>query len=112
MFTPKTRFALIALGISMISAIGAAGAASKPGLSAPTLQKEPISAARDVQVAPTGDGPANDAECAKYEKAINSWADHEVASTEAGNEREARKAKRNVEGLIADATDRGCFIIY
>ena len=68
--------------------------------------------ARDIQAAPTGDGTAGKNECAKYERAINSWADAAVAATEAGKEKEARKADRNAQRLIDQATDEGCFIIY
>jgi hypothetical protein len=68
--------------------------------------------ARDIQAAPTGDGPAGKDECAKLEKAINSWADAAVAALQAGKEKEARKADRNTQQLIDKATDEGCIIIY
>jgi uncharacterized membrane protein YdfJ with MMPL/SSD domain len=83
-------------------------------LLAATLTLSPVTPTlgRDIQAAPTGDGPAGKDECAKLEKAINSWADAALAALQAGKEKEARKADRNTQKLIDKATDAGCFIIY
>lgn len=83
-------------------------------LFAATLTLSPVmpTLGRDIQAAPTGDGPAGKDECAKYERAINSWADAAEAAVEAGREKEARKADRNAQRLVDKATDAGCFIIY
>jgi hypothetical protein len=71
-----------------------------------------FAAGRDVQVSTTGDGQSSEADCKKREAGINSWADEEVAAMERGDEKGAKKAKRNYEGLLKDATDNGCFVIY
>lgn len=69
------------------------------------------SLAKGIQVAPTGDG-AGEAECKRYEDAINSWGNAEVEALEKLNEKGARKAQRNTQRLIDKATDAGCFVIY
>lgn len=87
-------------------------AASKFGVGAPKLHQSIIVQTREIQVAATGDGPATENDCKKFEAGINSWGQAEVDATEAGDERGARNAKRYTEGLINEATDSGCFIIY
>lgn len=107
---------IIALGIAAalltLASSQMAVAAGKFGIGAPKVQRSVIIQTREIQVAATGDGAATESDCKKFEAGINSWGQAEVDATEAGDEKGARNAKRNTEGLINDATNKGCFIIY
>jgi hypothetical protein len=115
MLTPKIRAALIGLAIGALAFTGATGiatAARKAGVvghPSPHVQTTTVVA---VEVAPTGDGPAGEAECKRYEDAINSWVDASAEALEALDEKATRAANRNVAMLEEKATDAGCFIIY
>lgn len=102
----------VAAALLLLTSIDVAVAASKFGVGAPKLHRSAIIQTREIQAAATGDGPATERDCKKYEAGINSWGQAEVDATEAGDERGARNAKRYTEGLINEATDNGCFIIY
>ena len=98
--------------LSMITTAGDAVAAGKFGIGGPLVHVTQLAVAKTIGVAPTGDGPAGEAECKKFEDAINSWADANVEALESGDEDGARTADRNEQALEDKATDRGCFIIY
>lgn len=106
--------ASIAFVATMIAATAstASFAAGKFGVNAPKVHQTSVVQAREIQVASTGDGSATEDECKKYEAGINSWGQAEVEATERLDERSARRAKFNVDNMIEEATDRGCFIIY
>ena len=114
----STRMKLITVAsltiatLSMMATAGDAVAAGKLGIGGPMVHAKPLAVANTIGVAPTGDGPAGEAECKRFEDAINSWADANVEAVEAGDEDGARTADRNERALEEEATDRGCFIIY
>jgi hypothetical protein len=107
-----TVASLTIVGLSMTTTIGEALAAGKIGIGGPMVHAKPLVVANTIGVAPTGDGPAGEAECKRFEDAINSWADANVEAVMAGDEDAARTADRNERALEDEATDRGCFIIY
>jgi hypothetical protein len=98
--------------LSMITTAGDAVAAGKLGFGGPMVHAKQFAVAKTIGVAPTGDGPAGEAECKRFENAINSWADASLEALEAGDEDGTRTANRNEQALEDEATDRGCFIIY
>ena len=109
--TASIAFVIVAALIS-VSAPQASLAAGKFGIGAPVVKQTSVVQAREIQVSSTGDGSASEDECKKYEAGINSWGEAEVEATERLDERSARRAKFNVDNMIEEATDRGCFIIY
>ncbi len=110
----QTKSVALGLAVALLSftSVDVTLAASKLGIGAPKLHQTMIIQTREIQVAATGDGSATDKDCKKYEAGINSWGQEEVDAMEAGDRRASENAKRYVEGMINEATDNGCFIIY
>ena len=114
MSTQQTKVFVLGALVALLSIAGnnAALAAGKAGVGMPKLHASTVIMAKEIQVAATGDGPATEKDCKKFEAGVNSWGQEEVDAMERGDEAASRRAKSNVEGLINDATDSGCFVIY
>lgn len=114
MFTQQAKAAafVFAAALFSLSSADATLAAGKLGVGKPKLHQNTLVQAREIQVAATGDGPATEADCKKYEAGINSWGDAALETLQAGDEEGNRTANRNLQGLIDTATDNGCFVIY
>ena len=111
MLTPKLRVALIGLTVGALAFPGIAAAAGRAGIGGP-IPFGQVQTNQAVEVAPTGDGPAGEAECKRYENAINSWKEEVLDRNLAGDNKGAATANGYVNALKNQATDDGCFVIH